>query len=60
MHCRGKRMFSKLKLFLLSWKVFVFVFVFAFLGLHSQHMEVPRLRVQSELQPQAYTTAVQI
>ena len=28
-----------------------------FLGLHLQHMEVPRLGVQSELQLPAYTTA---
>ena len=27
------------------------------LGPHLQHMEVPRLGVKSELQPQAYTTA---
>ena len=31
---------------------FVFVFV-----LHVQHMEVPRLGIELELQPQAYTTA---
>ena len=30
---------------------------FAFLGLHSQHMEVPSLGVESELQLPAYTTA---
>ena len=28
---------------------FVFCFVFVFLGLHTWHMEVPRLGVQSEL-----------
>ena len=33
-----------------------FCFVFS-LGLHSQHMEVPRLGVESELQLPAYTTA---
>ena len=30
---------------------------FCFLGLHSQHMEVPRLGVELELQLPAYTTA---
>ena len=30
---------------------------FFFLGLHLQHMEVPRLGVESELQLQAYATA---
>ena len=35
----------------------IFLFIFAFLGLHSQHMEVPRLGVESELQLPAYTTA---
>ena len=32
--------------------------LFYFLGLHRQHMEVPKLGVASELQLQAYTTAV--
>ena len=31
--------------------------IFFFLGSHPQHMEVPRLGVQSELEPSAYTTA---
>ena len=31
----------------------------AFLGLHPQHMEVPRLGVESELQLLAYTTATE-
>ena len=35
---------------------FIFYF-FAFLGLHPQHMEVPRLGVQSELQLPAYAPA---
>ena len=35
----------------------LFFFFFCFLGLHSGHMEVPRLRVALELQPSAYTTA---
>ena len=30
---------------------------FFFLGLHPDHMEVPRLGVESQLQPPAYTTA---
>ena len=33
-------------------------FVFVFLGLHSQHMELPRLGVQLELQLAAYATAL--
>ena len=33
------------------------LFVFAFLGPHVQHMEVPRLGIESELQLPAYTTA---
>ena len=38
--------------------VFLFFgFVFCFLGLHPQHMEVPRLGVQSELQLPASATA---
>ena len=32
-------------------------FFFYFLGLYQQHMEVPRLGVESELQLPAYTTA---
>ena len=35
-------------------KIFKF---FVFLGPHPQHMEVPRLEVESELQLPAYTTA---
>ena len=40
---------------------FVFIFIFCFLGLHPQHMEVPRLGVQLELWPLAYArvTAMQ-
>ena len=37
---------------------FVFCFFFGFLGPYPGHMEVPRLGVQSELQPLAYTTAI--
>ena len=36
---------------------FILFYFFAFLGLHLPHMEVPRLGVQSELLPPAYTTA---
>ena len=35
----------------------IFNFLFVFLGLHLQHMEVPRLAVDLELQPPAYATA---
>ena len=35
---------------------FCLFFCFCFLGLHLKHMEVPRLRVQLELQLPAYTT----
>ena len=34
-----------------------FFFFFGFLGLYPRHVEVPRLGVESELQPPAYTTA---
>ena len=37
--------------------LFVVVVVVCFLGLHPQHMEVPRLGVQLELQLLAYATA---
>ena len=33
-----------------------FFFFFVFLGPHTQHMEVPRLGAESELQPLAYPT----
>ena len=36
---------------------FVCLFIFVFLGPHLMHMEVPRLGVESELYPLAYTTA---
>ena len=38
-------------------QLFIFQFSFVFLGLHSRHMEVPRLGVQLELWPLSYTTA---
>ena len=34
------------------------IYIFFFLGLHSLHMEVPRLGVQLKLQLLAYTTAM--
>ena len=37
---------------------YFFFFFFCFLGPHPQHMEVPRLEVQSELQLLAYSTAI--
>ena len=37
---------------------FKFSFLVFFLQMHLQHMEVPRLGVKSELQLQAYTTAI--
>ena len=39
-------------------RLYFLLFVFLFLGLHLQHMEVPRLGVESELQLLAYTTAI--
>ena len=36
---------------------FIYLFIYVFLGLHQQHMDVPRLGVKSELQLPAYTTA---
>ena len=38
--------------------LFIYLFIYCFLGLHLQHMEVPRLGVESELQLPAYTTAM--
>ena len=37
---------------------FFFFGLFVFLGLHPWHMEVPRLGVQLEVKPPAYTTAI--
>ena len=41
--------------FPLVFFIFIFLF-FVFLGLHPQHMEIPRLGVQSDLQLPAYIT----
>ena len=38
--------------------IIFFFFLFPFLGLHLQHMEVPRPGVELELQLLAYTTAI--
>ena len=49
---------SPLLSLLTTKKLIFFIFLFfCFLGLHPQHMEVPRLGVESELQPLAYTIA---
>ena len=40
-----------------NFVVVVVLFIFAILGPHPQHMEVPRLGVESELQLPAYTIA---
>ena len=39
--------------------LFIFIVIFYFLGLHPQHIEVPRLGIKSELQLPAYATATQ-
>ena len=40
-------------------KIVIYFCFFVFLGLHPQHMNVPRLGVQSELWPPVYATAMQ-
>ena len=45
--------------FTLLFLFFYFLF-FCFLGPHLQHMEIPRLGVESELQLPAYTTATAV
>ena len=47
-------------LFIYLFTYFIYLLIFCFLGPHRQHMEVPRLRVQSELQLLAYITATAI
>ena len=42
---------------LVSFQIIDSIFFLFFLGLHLQHMEVPRLGVKSELQLPAYSTA---
>ena len=36
--------------------IYIYICIFCFLGPHLQHMEVPRLGVESELRLLAYTT----
>ena len=51
---------EKLEIWILSYNALIFkilAFFFFFLGLHLQHMEVPRPEVKSELQLPAYATA---
>ena len=43
-------------LYLFSY-LFIYLFFFCFLGPQGWHMEVPRLGVESELQPLIYATA---
>ena len=40
-----------------SWRNHNFFIFFVFLGMHPWHTEVPRLGVESELQPLVYATA---
>ena len=44
-------------IFLTNFATFLFLYIFFFLRLHLQHMEVPRLGVEQELQLQAYAMA---
>ena len=44
-------------IYLMRIILFFFFFFFFFLGSHLRHLEVPRLKVQSELQLPAYSTA---
>ena len=44
--------------FFSSLCLFFFFFLFSFFRLHLQHMDVPRLGEQSELQLPAYNTAI--
>ena len=48
--------FEKLKT-IQACGLFIYLFI-SFLGPHLQHMEVPRLGVELELQPLAYTTTI--
>ena len=45
-------------LYLMLSNYYEFFFFFHFLGLHPQHMEVPRPGVETEMQPPAYTAAI--
>ena len=48
---------SKYVLYWVQWKIFKLRFLFFFLGPPPQHIEIPILWVESELQLQAYATA---
>ena len=54
-------MFNEMFLWLRHWLgshlTLLFIFIFAFLGLHRQHIEVPRLGFESGHWLLAYTTA---
>ena len=60
-HSPGVQVFSPSCLLLISYSVghsiHIFFFFFCFLGLHSQHMDVARLGLESELQLPAFATA---
>ena len=61
--CSHRRFCSDfLGCFLSDFHFFIFLFCFVlflvFLGPHLRHMQVPRLGVQSELQPLTYSTAI--
>ena len=58
MLCKFQRALYMLSFFFSFFFFFFFFFFFlVFLGLHLWHIEVPRLRVKSELQLPAHTTA---
>ena len=48
----------KINNFIIIIIIIIFFFFFCFLGLHSWHMDVPKLGVELELQLLAYTTAM--
>ena len=52
----SKNLFKKMSAVII-FSNYLFIYLFCFLGLHPQHMEVPRLGVELELQPPVYTTA---
>ena len=57
---KAELIINKISPFLLSigrFYLFLFLFFFSFLRLHPQHLEVPRLGAEFELQLPAYTTA---
>ena len=54
-YCMERKINIIVRPYLLAF--FILFFFFCLLGLHPQHMEVPRLGVESELQLLTYTTA---